>query len=177
LQEYIAILKGIDYDNFHKTMPDLKIAIGSDHAGYRLKDYISDFLKDKGYSTYDVGTYSEARVDYPTFAIKVAEELILKNVKYGILICGSGVGMSIIANRFPGIRAANCSDSYTAKMSRLHNNANILCLGERIIGEGLAKEIVEVFISTEFEGGRHSRRIELIEEIAIKYWQEFIGRI
>ena len=157
-------------------MPDLKIAIASDHAGYKLKSYIYGFLKDKEYSIEDVGTCSEAKVDYPAFALKIVEKLITGNINSGILICGTGVGMSIAANRFPGVRAVNCSDTYTAKMSRLHNNANVLCLGERLIGEGLAGEIVEIFITTNFEGGRHSMRVDLIDEMAIKYWKEFIGR-
>lgn len=157
-------------------MPDLKIAIASDHAGYRLKSHIYKFLMDKEYFIEDVGTYSDVKADYPRFAFKVVDKLISGQINIGILICGTGVGMSIAANRFPGIRAANCSDIYTTKMSRLHNNANILCLGERLVGEGLAKEIVETFISTNFEGGRHSKRVDLIDEMAIEYWKEFIRR-
>jgi ribose 5-phosphate isomerase B len=158
-------------------MNDFKIAIASDHAGYKLKDCIYKHLQERKCSVEDLGAYSNNSVDYPLFAYKVVEKVIFNKMTFGILLCGSGVGMSIAANRFPGIRAANCCDVYAAKMARLHNDANILCLGERIIGQGLAKEIVDVFLATNFEGGRHTRRLELIDEVAIKYWKEYIGRI
>jgi ribose 5-phosphate isomerase B len=156
-------------------MPNLKILIASDHAGYKLKSTLFSFLEEKGYNVEDVGTNSEDSVDYPIFALKLVEKLIYEGGHYGILICGTGVGMSIVANKFPYIRAANCSDSFTAKMARLHNNANVLCIGERVVGEGLAKDIAEVFLATGFEGGRHQKRVELIDGLAAKHWSEYLG--
>jgi ribose 5-phosphate isomerase B len=156
-------------------MSNFKIVIASDHAGFKLKGLIFDFLKEKNYYIVDVGVNTGESVDYPIFALKLVEKIIYEKFTYGILICGTGVGMAIVANKFPGIRAANCSNSYTAKMSRMHNNANILCIGERVVGDGMAKDIVDVFLSTNFEGGRHSNRVKLIDEVAIKYWNEFLG--
>jgi ribose 5-phosphate isomerase B len=156
-------------------MSNLKIVIASDHAGYKLKSVLFSFLKEKGYEIEDIGTNSEGSVDYPLFALKLVEKLIYEGWHYGILICGTGVGMSIVANKFPYIRAVNCSDSYTAKMARLHNNANVLCIGERVVGEGLAKDMVEVFFTTGFEGGRHQKRVELIDKLAAKHWSEYLG--
>ncbi len=141
-----------------------KVFIGSDHAGFELKEKIKDLLSSKNIQVEDLGTYSKESCDYPVFAKKVCEH-VLKEDSIGILICGTGIGMSMCANRFKGIRAALCTNEYMAKMSRLHNDANILCLGARVIGESLAKEIVEVFISTPFEEGRHLRRINLIDNL------------
>ena len=156
-------------------MSNVKIVIASDHAGYKLKSAIVNFLEERGYDIEDVGAYSEDPVDYPLFALKLVEKLIYEGRDYGILICGTGIGMSIVANKFPRIRAANCTDSYTAKMARLHNNANVLCIGERVVGEGLAKDIAEVFLATDFEGGRHCKRVELIDKLAAKHWSEYLG--
>lgn len=145
-----------------------KIVIASDHAGYFLKEKIKNFLQEKNYQVLDVGCYSCESVDYPEYAAKAIEKILNKEVEYGVLICGTGMGMSIFANRFPGIRAALCHEPFSAKMSRLHNNANVLVLGGRIIGEGIALEIVKTFFETPFEGGRHERRINLIEKLSKK---------
>ena len=141
-----------------------KIAIGSDHAGYPLKEELKKYLKAKGYEVKDVGCYSEDSCNYPEFAFKVCQG-VLNDSCLGILICGSGIGMSISANRVKGIRAALCFNEYMAKMSRRHNNANILCLGARVIGSDLAISIVDSFLREEFEGGRHLKRINLIESL------------
>ena len=139
-----------------------KIILGCDHAGFGLKQKLCVLLKQKGFDVIDIGCDSTASCDYPVFAKKLCKE-VLKEDGLGILICGSGIGMSITANKIKGIRAALCFNEYMAKMSRRHNNANVLCLGARVIGEDLAVSIVEVFLREEFEGGRHQRRIDLIE--------------
>ncbi|NPB05669.1 MAG: ribose 5-phosphate isomerase B [Aquificae bacterium] len=142
-----------------------KIAVGSDHAGFRLKEFVKKLLKEKGYEVVDVGTHSEERCHYPVYAAAVARLVSSGEVGRGILVCGSGIGMSIVANKFKGVRAALCHNVYSAKYSRLHNDSNVLCLGGRVTAEGLAQEIVEVWLSTPFEGGRHSERLRLIEEL------------
>ena len=142
-----------------------RIAIGADHAGFKLKEFVKKLLQQKGFEVIDVGTYSEERCHYPEYAKKVAKMVSEDEVKKGILICGSGIGMSIVANKFKGVRAALCHNIYSAKFSRLHNNSNILCLGGRVTGEDLTREIVEVWLNTPFEGGRHEERLKLIEEI------------
>lgn len=141
------------------------IAIGSDHAGFRLKERIKNYLLEKNYRVIDFGTQSEESTDYPYFAKEVCLALQRKEADRGILICGTGIGMSIVANKFKGIRAALCLNEYMARMSRKHNDANVLCLGDRVIGEDLAIAIVEVWLNTEFEGGRHERRVNLIKDI------------
>jgi ribose 5-phosphate isomerase B len=146
------------------------IVIASDHAGYFLKEKIKEFLKKENYEVIDVGCFSPESVDYPEYGAKAVEKFLNKEADLGILICGTGIGMSIFANRFPGIRAALCHEPFSAKMARLHNNANILVLGGRLIGEGMAIEIVKTFLETPFEGGRHERRINLIEELAKNKW-------
>jgi ribose-5-phosphate isomerase (EC 5.3.1.6) len=143
----------------------MKIAIGSDHAGFRLKEKIKEFLLSKGYEVLDFGTNSTELTHYPIFAKEVARAVQRKEADFGILICGSGIGMSITANKFKGIRAALCLNEYMARMSRRHNNANVLCLGDRVLGEDLALSIVSAWLSEEFEGGRHQKRLELIQEI------------
>lgn len=140
-----------------------KIIIGSDHAGYRLKTKITEYLTNKGYDLYDAGTYNTDSCDYPLIAQKVANKVASDEYEKGILICGTGIGMSIAANKIKGIRAAVVSDTCSAKMSRLHNNSNILCLGERIVGEELAKDIVDIWLMSEFLGERHERRITMLE--------------
>lgn len=145
------------------------LAIGSDHAGYKLKEEIKAFLDTKGYEYIDYGTNSTASVDYTNIAQKLAEDVAEGKYKFGILVCGTGVGMSIAANKVPKIRAALCSDCFTSEATRKHNDSNILTIGERIVGPGLACKIVETFLTTEYEGGRHQRRIDLITEIENKY--------
>ncbi len=135
------------------------IAIGSDHGGFALKKELIAYLEKKGIEYKDFGTQSETSCDYPDIAIPVAEAVAAGKYKFGILTCGTGIGMSIAANKVKGIRAALCHDVYSAKMTRLHNDANILCCGGRVIGAGLFLEIVEAFLNTGFEGGRHSVRI------------------
>ncbi|HID79192.1 MAG TPA: ribose 5-phosphate isomerase B [Aquifex aeolicus] len=142
-----------------------KIAIGADHAGFKLKEFVKKLLREKGLEVVDVGTYNEERCHYPEYAKRVAKMVSQGEVYRGILICGSGIGMSIVANKFKGVRAALCHNIYSAKFSRLHNDSNILCLGGRVTGEDLTREIVEVWLSTPFEGGRHFQRLQFIEEI------------
>ena len=142
-----------------------KIAIASDHGGFELKESIITFLLNKGWEVDNLGAPSTDSVDYPDYGIKVAKAIIDKKIVRGILICGTGVGMSIVVNRFPGIRGTLCSDVYTAKMCREHNDSNILILGGRVIGVSLALEILDIWLKTEFEGGRHQRRLDKIKEI------------
>lgn len=144
----------------------MKIVIAADHAGYFLKEKIKDFLDKEGYEVMDVGTYSTVSVDYPEYGYKAIEKILKGEAERGILICGTGLGMSIVANRFPKIRAALCHEPFSAQMARRHNDANVLVLGGRLIGDGMAIEIVKTFLSTEFEKGRHERRINLIEELS-----------
>lgn len=138
-----------------------KIIIGSDHGGFNLKNAILDYLKSKGYEVEDYGCYSTESCDYPIIAKSVAQK-VLDSDSRGILVCGTGIGVSIVANRFQGIRASHCTDTFTARMTRMHNNSNVLCLGERITGVGLALDIVDIWLNTEFEGGRHQNRIDMI---------------
>jgi ribose 5-phosphate isomerase B len=147
----------------------MKIVIASDHGGYVLKEHIKKYLEENNYDVEDVGTHSLESVDYPDFAQKVAEAVAQGQYDRGILICGTGLGISIAANKVRGIRAAVVSESFSAKMSRLHNNANVLALGGRVVGPDLATEIVDVWINTPFEGGRHERRVNKIMDIERKY--------
>lgn len=142
-----------------------KITIGSDHAGYHLKLQIIDHLREKGFEVIDVGTDSTASCDYPEFAHRVCKNIQNGVTELGILICGTGIGMSMAANKHRGIRAAACSDTFSARLTRQHNNANILCFGERVVGYGLACDLVDNFIETDFEGGKHARRVDLITAI------------
>lgn len=141
------------------------IAIGSDHGGYALKQEIMQWLSAHGYKYKDYGTYSEESCDYAQFARLVALAVRGKECEKGILCCGTGIGISMAANKFHGIRAALCSDYFSAKYTRAHNDSNIICLGGRTIGPGLACELVDVFLNTGFEGGRHARRLEQIADI------------
>jgi len=141
------------------------IAIASDHGGYKLKETIKKFLEQKGYEYKDFGTDSEKSCDYADFAKAVSLSVKNGECEKGILICGTGIGMSLAANKVKGIRAALCGDYFSAKYTRLHNDSNIICLGERVTGEGLALELVEVFLSTGFEGGRHAERIAKIAKM------------
>ena len=137
----------------------MKIAIGSDHGGYELKEYLKPFLIEQGHQLDDVGCYSRESVDYPEQARAVTALVKEGKADRGILICGTGIGMSIAANRVPGIRAALCHELFTAKMSRHHNDANVLCMGGRVTGPGLALEMVKLWLTTPFDGGRHERRL------------------
>jgi ribose 5-phosphate isomerase B len=141
------------------------IIIGSDHAAYQMKETIKSFLESEGFTVEDAGTLGTESVDYPDFAIKVATAVSSGKYKRGILMCGTGLGMSMAANRFPGVRAALCNDIFPAVMSRQHNDANVLVLGGRVIGDVLAKEIVKVWIKTAFEGGRHQNRLEKFDRM------------
>lgn len=147
----------------------MKLAIGADHGGFELKKEIVGFLKKIGnIEVLDFGTAGPDSVDYPDFGSKVSEAVSNGQADRGILICGTGIGMSIVANRYPKIRAALCHDHFTAKMSRQHNDANILVMGERVIGRGVACEIVQTWLDTEFEGGRHQLRLDKINNIGSK---------
>lgn len=143
----------------------MKIAIGSDHAGFGLKEDLLKLLNNLKMDVTDCGTNAAESVDYPDFGRKVSELVSSGRVERGILICGTGIGMSMVANKFPNVRAALCNDLFTAKMSRLHNDANVLVLGGRIIGRDLAAEIVKVWLTTPFEGERHLKRIDKIKAI------------
>lgn len=140
----------------------MTIAIGCDHAGVELKKEILSLLQELQIECVDYGTDTPESVDYPDFGEKVSEAVSSGKIEKGILICGTGIGMSIVANKFPDVRASLCNELFTAKMSRLHNNANVLVLGGRIVGKDLAKEIVRTWVSTPFEGERHNRRLKKI---------------
>ncbi len=143
----------------------MKIAIGSDHAGFPLKEAIRKHLDEKGIEYTDCGVYEAVSSDYPVQAKLTCEKIVSGECDRGILCCGTGIGISMAANKIKGIRAACCSDYFGAKYTRLHNDANVLCLGARVIGEGSALELVDVFLNTEFEGGRHQRRVNMISEL------------
>jgi len=146
-----------------------RIFIGSDHAGFAMKKYIIEFiLNNFDFEIIDKGTYSESSCDYPDYAIEVCKEIQNDPNSIGILICGTGIGMCIVANKFDNVRAALCTDSTMAKFARLHNNSNVLCLGARIIGFEVAKDIVNSFLVNHFEGGRHQKRLEKIKELEKK---------
>ena len=145
---------------------DTPIIIGSDHAGYALKESVKRFLSKKGIEVEDVGAFSEDSVDYPVFGAKVGSAVSDGSFERGILVCGSGLGMSMVANRFPNVRAALCNDLFSAIMSRRHNDSNVLVLGGRIIGETLAQEILDAWVETPFDGGRHQARIEKFNQIS-----------
>lgn len=152
-----------------EVLINMKIALGNDHAGLPLKIEIMKHLSEKGIELKDFGTYTEDSCDYADFALKVAEAVVAKEFDFGILICGTGIGISISANKVSGIRAALCSDTFSAHACREHNDANILALGQRVIGVGLALDIVDIFIKSEFLAGRHQRRIDKITQIEKKY--------
>lgn len=143
------------------------IAIGCDHAGVEMKKAVMESLSEKGFEFLDLGTDGEP-VDYPVVAEKVCQSVLSGECEKGILICGTGIGMSIAANKFKGIRASLCSDSFSTRFTRLHNDANVMCMGARTLGAGLACELAEIFLTTGFEGGRHQRRVGLITEIEKK---------
>ena len=140
------------------------IAIGSDHGGFELKEKIKKHLEERGLPYRDFGTHSTDSVDYPTFGIAVGEAVASGECDKGILVCGTGIGISMAANKVKGVRAACCSDTFSARFTRMHNDANIICMGGRVVGPGLALDIVDLFLDTPFEGGRHQRRIDMITE-------------
>ncbi|KPU27405.1 ribose 5-phosphate isomerase [Caloranaerobacter sp. TR13] len=147
----------------------MKIALGSDHGGYELKEHIKKFLEEKNIEYVDYGTNSTESVDYPDFGHKVAKAVKEGKCDRGIVCCGTGIGISISVNKVPGVRCALVSDCYSARMSREHNDANVLALGARVIGRDLALEIVDIWLKTEFQGGRHERRVNKIKEIEERY--------
>ncbi|MBE6732607.1 MAG: ribose 5-phosphate isomerase B [Ruminococcaceae bacterium] len=146
----------------------LKVAVGCDHGGLEHKDAIVKHLRERNIEVLDFGIYEAVSVDYPKIAVKVANSIVAGEAELGILVCGTGIGMSLAANKINGIRAAACSEHFSAKYTRLHNNSNILCLGGRVIGVGTAIELVDLFLDTEFEGGRHQRRVDMITELENK---------
>ena len=148
----------------------MKIGLGCDHGGFNLKLEIIKHLESKGIECVDYGTNNDLdSVDYPIYGEAVANAVVNKDVDYGIVCCGTGIGISLAANKVPGIRCAVVSDVFSAKMSKAHNNANMLSLGERVLGRGLALEIVDAWINTDFEGDRHSRRVDMINKIEEKH--------
>lgn len=149
----------------------MKVAIGADHGGYELKEAIKAYIKDKGVEVIDMGTDNDVSVDYPIYGQAVAEKVASEEADLGILICGTGLGMSYVANKVKGIRCACVSDVFSAEMSRLHNNANVLSMGARVVGLGLAMKIVETFLGTEFEGGRHNKRVDMVTAVEDKYFK------
>jgi ribose 5-phosphate isomerase B len=148
-----------------------QIIIGSDHAGFPLKEVVKRYVAEMGYAVTDAGTDSPENVDYPDFGAMVAQRVSAGHFDRGILVCGSGVGMSIVANKFPGVRAALCLDEETARMSRLHNDSNILVLAGRRTGDEAAKSIAHLWLTTEFEGGRHQRRLDKIAELGKRLYK------
>jgi ribose 5-phosphate isomerase B len=141
------------------------IALGADHAGFELKEALKAWLIDQGYHVLDLGTHSGESVDYPDYAVQVAMAVADQKVERGLLVCGTGIGMAITANKIPGVRAALCSDLYTARMSREHNDANVLALGGRLMGAEMAVDILRLWLETGFAGGRHARRVDKILEV------------
>jgi ribose 5-phosphate isomerase B len=146
----------------------MRIAIGCDHRGLNLKNAIMKFISELGHECEDFGCYDTGSVDYPDIGRRVAEAVAEGRFDHGILICSTGIGMSMVANKVPGVRAALCHDTFSARRSREHNDANVLCLGEWVVGEGLAKDIVSAYLVTEFEGGRHAQRLEKVRALERK---------
>jgi ribose 5-phosphate isomerase B len=142
-----------------------RIALGADHAGFALKEALKAWLIDHGYQVLDYGTHSPEPVDYPDYASPVAEAVADQKVERGVLVCGTGIGMEITANKVPGVRAAVCSDLYTARMSREHNDVNVLTLGGRLMGQEMAVDMLKMWLETDFAGGRHQRRLDKISEV------------
>ena len=143
----------------------MKLVCGSDHAGLRLKEELKKHLEEKGITVHDVGTHSNESVDYPDFAVQVAREVAKHEADLGLLVCGTGIGMAITANKIAGVRAASVSDTFSARASREHNDANVLCIGERVVGVGLAKDILDAFLGAQFQGGRHTGRVAKINAL------------
>lgn len=147
----------------------MKVAVASDHGGFKLKEEVAGLLREAGIEYQDFGAYSEESTDYPDIALLVAETVLKGGFDRGILCCGTGIGVAIAANKVPGIRAALCHDTFSARAAREHNNANILTLGQRVIGPGLARDIVSTWLQAEFQEGRHARRVDKICSIEQKY--------
>lgn len=147
----------------------MKIAIACDHGGLNLKHEIIKYLEAHGYTPVDFGTKTADSCDYPDFALPAAEAVANGECEKGIVVCSTGIGVSIVANKVPGVRCAHCHDTYCAEFTRLHNDSNVLALGEKVVGMGYALKIVDTFLNTEFEGGRHQRRVDKITEIEKKY--------
>ncbi|MBD5632668.1 MAG: ribose 5-phosphate isomerase B, partial [Clostridia bacterium] len=143
----------------------MKIAIACDHGGLNLKNQVKQYLSEHGYEAVDFGTDTFDSCDYPDYALPAAEAVASGKCEKGIVICSTGIGVSIVANKVPGVRCAHCHDTYCAEFTRLHNNSNMLALGEKVVGAGYALKIVETFLNTEFEGGRHERRVNKISDI------------
>jgi ribose 5-phosphate isomerase B len=143
----------------------MNLVIACDHAGYDLKENVKKYLSEQGHSVIDCGTNSTESCDYPVFANHLCKKIQNGEADLGILVCGTGIGMSMAANKHRGIRAACCSDTFSARLTRNHNNANVLCLGARVLGAGLALDLVNAFVDAEFEGDRHTKRLSLIEDI------------
>jgi len=150
----------------------MKVALGADHAGLELKEALKAWLIEHGHQVLDFGTYSPESVDYPDYALQVGEAVTEGKAERGLLVCGTGVGMAMTANKVPGIRAAFCPDLFTARLSREHNDANVLALGGRLMGRELATEILQVWLTTPFTGGRHQRRVEKISQIEQRYGKD-----
>ena len=144
----------------------MKYYIGADHAGIEIKKFVKELFEKKGHKVEDLGPFTTDRVDYPDFAAKVCDAVLANEGTKGILICGSGIGMSMAANKYDGIRAALCHNEYSAMMARQHNDANVLCMGERVSGYGMVEAIVDAWDSNEFEGGRHEKRVEKINALS-----------
>ena len=143
----------------------MKLAVGSDHGGYALKTFILKYLTEQGHECVDYGCDSPERCDYPVYGERVARAVAGGECELGVLICGTGIGISLAANRVPGIRAAVCSEPYSAQLTREHNNANIICFGARVVGEGTAMTIVDAFLAAKFQGGRHAERVAMLDDI------------
>ena len=143
----------------------MRIAIGSDHIGYPLKCKVKEYLESRGHAVQDFGADGEQRTDYPLYGLRVAQAVAGGACELGVLICGTGIGISLAANKVPGVRAAVCSEPYSARMARAHNDANIIAFGARVVGEGMAEEIVDAFMQTAFEGGRHLERVRMMDAI------------
>ena len=146
-------------------MKSKKITVGCDHAGFGLKKTVIAHLEERGFEVLDVGTHSTDSCDYPQIAHELCKNIQDGTTELGILICGTGIGMSMAANKHRGIRAAACSDTFSARLTRVHNDANVLCFGERVVGMGLALDLVDAFVDAEFEGGKHQRRVDMITQI------------
>ena len=146
-------------------MKKRKIVVGCDHAAYDLKLKVVEYIEDKGFEVVDVGTDSKESCDYPVFADALCKKIQSGDCELGVLICGTGIGMSIAANKHAGIRAACCSDVYSARLTREHNDANVLCFGARVVGEGTAFDLVDAFVDTEYVGGKHARRVAMLDDL------------